>query len=80
MTSEEIRDALREPLIAILNCIKHVIEHCKPELVADLADTGSGIEAPPFPSYVLRACLMLRLTGRGTAYFSSVRWERAEMD
>lgn len=40
VTSEEIRDALREPLIAILNCIKYVIEHCKPELVADLADTG----------------------------------------
>jgi rod shape-determining protein MreB len=40
VTSEEIRDALREPLVAILNCIKNVIEHCKPELVADLADTG----------------------------------------
>ena len=40
VTSEEIRDALREPLEAILNCIKHVIEQCKPELVADLADNG----------------------------------------
>jgi rod shape-determining protein MreB len=40
VTSEEIRDALREPVEAILNCVKHVIEHCKPELVADLADTG----------------------------------------
>jgi len=40
VTSEELRDALREPVEAILNCIKHVIEHCKPELVADLADTG----------------------------------------
>ena len=25
---------------AILSCIKTVIEQCKPELVADLADTG----------------------------------------
>ena len=40
VTSEEIREALREPIEAILNCIKHVIEHCKPELVADLADNG----------------------------------------
>jgi rod shape-determining protein MreB len=40
VTSEEIREALREPLNSILNCIKHVIEQCKPELVADLADQG----------------------------------------
>ena len=40
VTSEEIRDALREPVGAILSCIKSVIENCKPELVADLADNG----------------------------------------
>ena len=40
VTSEEIREALRGPVEAILNCVKTVIEHCKPELVADLADTG----------------------------------------
>lgn len=40
VTSEEIRESLREPCEAILNCIKNVIEQCKPELVADLADTG----------------------------------------
>lgn len=40
VTSEEIREALREPLEAILSCIKNVIEHCQPELVSDLADTG----------------------------------------
>ncbi|HUG92039.1 MAG TPA: rod shape-determining protein [Planctomycetaceae bacterium] len=40
VTSEEIREALREPLAAILSCIKSVIEQCKPELVADLADQG----------------------------------------
>ena len=39
-TSEEIREALREPVEAILNCVKSVIEQCKPELVADLSDTG----------------------------------------
>ena len=40
ITSEEVREALREPLDAILNCIKHAVEKCHPELVADLSDTG----------------------------------------
>ncbi|MBW3543336.1 MAG: rod shape-determining protein [Planctomycetes bacterium] len=40
VTSEEIREALRGPLEAILNCIKSTIENTKPELVADLADQG----------------------------------------
>jgi len=40
ITSEEIREALREPVNTILNCIKNVIEHCDPELVADLVDNG----------------------------------------
>lgn len=40
VTSEEVREALREPLEAILNCVKSVIEQCKPELVADTVDNG----------------------------------------
>lgn len=40
ITSEEIREALREPVEAILNCVKSVIEQCKPELVADIVDNG----------------------------------------
>jgi len=40
VTSEEIREALREPVTAILNCCKNVIEKCKPELVADIVDHG----------------------------------------
>ncbi len=40
VTSEEVREALREPVEAILNCTKSVIEQCKPELVADLAENG----------------------------------------
>jgi rod shape-determining protein MreB and related proteins len=40
VTSEEIREALREPVGAILNCVKSVIEQCKPELVADIVDVG----------------------------------------
>ena len=40
VTSEQIRDALQDPLDHILKCIRQVIEQCKPELVSDLADTG----------------------------------------
>lgn len=40
VTSEEIRIALHEPLLAILNCVKAAIEQCDPELVADLVDNG----------------------------------------
>jgi len=40
VTSEEIREALSEPVGAILECIKSVIEQCDPELVADLVDQG----------------------------------------
>ncbi len=40
VTSEEIREALREPLEAILIAIRGVIEQCQPELAADIVDTG----------------------------------------
>lgn len=40
ITSEEIRDALRDPLECILEGITTTIERCQPELVADLADNG----------------------------------------
>lgn len=33
---------------------------------------------PPVPNYVLRGILKLRLHGRGTAYFTGVRWEPVE--
>jgi rod shape-determining protein MreB len=40
ITSEEVREALRHPLDAVLDCVKRTIEQCHPELVADLSDTG----------------------------------------
>ncbi len=40
VTSEEIREALYEPLEEIVDCIRRTIERCQPELIADLADTG----------------------------------------
>ncbi|MFN9720756.1 MAG: rod shape-determining protein [Planctomycetota bacterium] len=40
VTSEEVREALYEPLEEIVECIRRTIEKCQPELIADLADTG----------------------------------------
>lgn len=35
---------------------------------------------PPCPSFAIYARLYLRFRGRGTAYFSNVRWERVDSD
>jgi rod shape-determining protein MreB len=40
ITSEELREALRSPLAAIVEACRVVLERCDPELVADLSDTG----------------------------------------
>jgi len=38
--SEEIREALHEPLSSILESIRITLERCPPELAADLVDRG----------------------------------------
>jgi len=40
ITSEEVREALRDCLWRIVGCIKATIEQCHPELIGDLAETG----------------------------------------
>ncbi len=40
ITSEEIREALQEPLSSILDAIRVTLERCPPELSADLVDRG----------------------------------------
>ena len=40
MTSEEIRDALQEPVSAIVDAVRITLEKCPPELSADLVDRG----------------------------------------
>ncbi|MBN2560146.1 MAG: rod shape-determining protein [Phycisphaerae bacterium] len=40
VTSEEIREALREPISQILDAVTHTLEQCEPELAADLVDIG----------------------------------------
>jgi len=40
VTSEEIREALSEPVMAIIDAVKGTLEQCDPELAADLVDNG----------------------------------------
>jgi rod shape-determining protein MreB len=40
VTSEEIRDALQEPVSAIVEAVRITLERCPPELSADLVDRG----------------------------------------
>jgi len=43
ITSEEIRNALREPISAIIDVVTRVLEKAQPELAADLVDSGMYI-------------------------------------
>lgn len=43
VNSTEILDALQEPLNNIVNAVKDALEHCKPELSADIAQSGMCI-------------------------------------
>jgi len=43
ITSEEIREALREPIAAIIDVVTATLEKTKPELAADLIDNGAYI-------------------------------------
>ncbi len=43
ITSEEIRNALNEPISAIINAVTRTLEKAKPELAADLIDNGIHI-------------------------------------
>jgi rod shape-determining protein MreB len=40
VTSQEIREALREPISQILEAVTRTLEKCEPELAADLVETG----------------------------------------
>jgi len=40
VTAEEIREALQEPLSAIINTVTRTLERAEPELAADLVDNG----------------------------------------
>ncbi|HSV26728.1 MAG TPA: rod shape-determining protein, partial [Sedimentisphaerales bacterium] len=43
ITSEEIREALREPISAIIETVTRVLEKAEPELAADLIENGVTI-------------------------------------
>jgi rod shape-determining protein MreB len=40
LTSEEVREALQEPVSAIVEAVRITLERCPPELAADLVDRG----------------------------------------
>lgn len=40
VTSEEIRDALQEPVSAIVDAVRNTLDRCPPEISADLVDRG----------------------------------------
>jgi rod shape-determining protein MreB len=40
ITSEEVREALKEPVGAIIDCVTRTLERAEPELAADLVDNG----------------------------------------
>jgi len=82
ITSEEVREALREPVGAIIECVTHVLEKAAPELSADLVDNGiclagGGSLLRGMPNVLSNATgLMVRVAddpltsvARGTAVF-----------
>ena len=40
ISSVEVREALREPILAIVEALKLALERCPPELSADIVDRG----------------------------------------
>ena len=40
ITSEEIRDALKDPISRIVDAVRSTLDRCEPELAADLVDRG----------------------------------------
>ena len=40
ITSQEVREAMSEPLAAIVDAVRTTLERCPPELAADLIDRG----------------------------------------
>jgi rod shape-determining protein MreB len=40
VSSEEVREALKEPIGQIIDCVTRTLEKCEPELAADLVDNG----------------------------------------
>jgi rod shape-determining protein MreB len=40
ITSQEVREALREPITTIVEAVRTTLERCPPELAADLVDRG----------------------------------------
>lgn len=40
ITSEEVREAINDSLMEVVDCVKYVLERTPPELAADIVDKG----------------------------------------
>ena len=40
ISSEEVREAINDSLMEIVECVKYVLERTPPELAADIVDNG----------------------------------------
>ena len=66
VTSEEIREALQEPVNAIVEAVTRTLERAEPELAADLVDNGIALAGG------VRCCVGLMLCFRTRLGWSAV--------
>jgi rod shape-determining protein MreB len=69
ITSEEIREALREPIAAIIDTVTATLEKAEPELAADLIDNGI---------HICGGCALLRGMDAVLANATGLKVERVE--
>ncbi len=69
ITSEEIREALREPIAAIIDTVTATLEKAEPELAADLIDNGI---------HICGGCALLRGMDTVLANATGLKVERVE--
>ena len=65
VTDEEIREALREPVMAIVDTVRTCLERTPPELAADIVDKGIVLTGG---GALLRGLDLLAATGNGPAH------------
>jgi rod shape-determining protein MreB len=69
ITSQEIREALREPIAAIIDTVTATLEKAQPELAADLIDNGM---------YICGGGSLLRGMDKALANATGLKVERVE--
>ena len=94
ISSEEVREALKEPIGAIIDTVTRTLEHAEPELAADLVDNGivlagggsllGGMDTVLSNATGLECRLAddpLTCVARGTAvYLENLEWWKSSME